>query len=152
MGKIINNRPKAVEYPIFADDRGTFAPVINGLKEIAPMAGAIKRIYYVVNDSRGIVRGFHYHKKEWKFFVIVSGSAKFVALNPDKPEDRHQYISSERKNNLVIIPPYYANGWVSLSDNTILICASTSTTQESLKDDKRFDPYKWGDLWTVKPR
>ena len=152
MEKISHDKPRVVEYPVFADDRGTFAPFINGLKEMAPRSGAIKRLYYVCNDSKNIVRGFHYHKKEWKFFVIVSGSAKFVALNPDKSDEKFQFISSVRKNNLIIIPPFYANGWVSLSDKTILVCASTSTTQESLKDDVRFDPYKWGDVWTIKPR
>jgi len=152
MEKINFKKPRAVEYPVFADDRGVFAPFINGLKEIAPGAGVIKRIYYVCNDSKGIIRGFHYHKKEWKFFVIVSGSAKFVVLNPDKPDEKYQFISSARKNNLIIVPPLHANGWVSLSDNTILVCASTSTTQESLKDDDRFDPYKWGDVWTIKAR
>jgi dTDP-4-dehydrorhamnose 3,5-epimerase-like enzyme len=152
MVKIDLKKPRAVEYPVFADDRGTFAPFINGFGGIAPKGIEARRMYYVVNDTKGIVRGFHYHKKEWKFFVIVSGSAKFVALNPDTPNDKHQFISSARKNNLIIIPPFYANGWVSLSDNTILLCASSSTTQESLKDDKRFDPYKWGDVWSVKNR
>lgn len=152
MDKIDFKKPRAVAYPVFADDRGTFALFINGLGEIAPGAGAIKRIYYVCNDAKGIVRGFHFHKKEWKFFVIVSGSAKFMALNPKKPEEKFQFVSSVRKNNLVIIPPLYANGWVSLVDNTILVCASTSTTEESLKDDQRFDPYKWGDVWAVKSR
>jgi dTDP-4-dehydrorhamnose 3,5-epimerase-like enzyme len=143
-------KPTVVEYPIFADDRGVFAPVIDGLGNIEPAAGNIKRIYYVYNESRGTVRGFHYHKKEWKFFVIVQGSAKFVILKPDKPEEKYQFISSSRKSNLIVVPPFYANGWISLADNTILICASTLTTKESLKDDKRFDPYKWGDVWTVK--
>ncbi len=152
MNKIIHSQPRAIEYPVFADDRGTFAPFINGLKEIAPKTVSVKRVYYVCNDSKGVVRGFHYHKKEWKFFIIVSGSAKFVALNPDKPDEKFQFVSSARKNNLIIIPPFYANGWVSLSDNTILVCASSATTQESLKDDQRFDPYKWGDVWTVKAR
>lgn len=152
MSKINYNCPRSIEYPVFADDRGTFAPFINGLKEIAPASVTVKRLYYVCNDSKGVVRGFHYHKKEWKFFVIVSGSAKFVALNPNKPEDKYQFVSSARKNNLIIIPPFYANGWVSLSDNTILVCGSSATTQESLKDDNRFDPYKWGDIWTVKAR
>ncbi len=152
MVKVNPNQPRSIEYPVFADDRGTFAPFINGLEEFAPKSVSVRRMYYVCNDSKGIVRGFHYHKKEWKFFVIVSGSAKFVALNPDKPDDKFQFVSSIRKNNLIIIPPLYANGWVSLSDNTILVCASSATTQESLKDDKRFDPHKWGDVWTVKAR
>ena len=152
MEKINFNKPRVIEYPVFADDRGVFAPFLNGLEEIAPKSAGIKRIYYVCNNSKGVVRGFHYHKKEWKFFVIVFGSAKFVALNPDKPDEKYQFISSARKNNLIIIPPLYANGWVSLSDNTILVCGSSSTTEESIKDDKRFEPYKWGDVWSVKSR
>ena len=152
MEKINFNKPRVIEYPVFADDRGIFAPFLNGLEEIAPKSVGIKRLYYVCNDSKGVIRGFHYHKKEWKFFVIVSGSAKFVALDPNKPDEKFQFISSARKNNLIIIPPLYANGWVSLSDNTILICGSSSTTRESLKDDKRFNPYKWGDIWSVKSR
>lgn len=152
MEKVDIKKPRAVAYPVFADDRGTFAPFINGLDEITLKSVSIKRLYYVCNDSKGIVRGFHFHKKEWKFFVIVSGSAKFVALDPNKPDEKFQFVSSVRKNNLIIIPPFYANGWVSLADNTILICGSSSTTEESLKDDNRFDPYKWGDVWTVKAR
>ncbi|MEK7642694.1 MAG: dTDP-4-dehydrorhamnose 3,5-epimerase family protein [Patescibacteria group bacterium] len=152
MVRKILNKPRAIEYPVFADDRGVFAPVVNGLNKIEPKAGQAKRIYYCVNDTKGIVRGFHYHKKEWKFFVIVQGSAKFVALNPENPEEKYQFISSARKNNLISVPPGFANGWVSLSDNTILLCVSTSTTEESIKDDKRYDPYEWGDVWAVKAR
>ena len=150
--KINFNKPRTVEYPVFADDRGTFAPFINGLEELAPKAVSIKRLYYVCNDSKGIIRGFHYHKKEWKFFVIVSGSAKFVALNPDDPKELYTFVSSERKSNAIVVPPGYANGWASLEDNTILVCASNATTSESRADDKRFDPMKWGDVWKVSPR
>lgn len=141
-----NTKPHAQEGKIFIDDRGAFAPFIDG--ENIPL----KRIYYVVNPSRGIVRGFHFHEKEWKYFTIIQGSAKFIALNPDNSEEKFTFASSSRKPNIVIIPPGYANGWISLEDNTILLCASTATTQESIEDDKRYDPYTWGDVWTTKPR
>ena len=146
------NKPKIIEYKVFADDRGIFAPFIDGLEKIAPEAGNIKRVYYVYNNTRGTIRGFHYHEKEWKFFAVVNGAAKFVIINPEQPDEKYEFASSSRKNNLIIIPPRYANGWMSLEDEAILICASNLTTKESLADDKRFDPYQWGDVWSVKPR
>lgn len=144
--------PQVIEYPVFADDRGIFAPVLDEIQSFLPQIGQIKRIYYVVNHSKGVIRGFHYHEKEWKFFAIVAGAAKFVILSPDDPSKIYTFVSSSRKNNLVIVPPNYANGWMSLKDNTVLLCASNSTTAESRVDDKRYDPFKWGDVWTVKGR
>lgn len=139
---------------VFSDDRGAFVPFFDLEKngEITKAMGSVKRVYYVHNPTRGTIRGFHYHKKEWKFFVIVSGSAKFVALNPDDPKELYTFVSSERKSNAIVVPPGYANGWASLEDNTILVCASNATTSESRADDKRFDPMKWGDVWKVSPR
>lgn len=140
------NTPSLIEAKVFSDDRGIFSPFIDDAKI------GIRRVYYVVNPSRGTVRGFHFHKKEWKYFTIVQGLAKFVALDPKKPKEKFIFISSPRKPNIISIPPGYANGWASLEDNTILLCASTSTTGESLKDDFRYDPYKWGDVWSIKAR
>lgn len=144
--------PCAVEYKVFSDDRGIFAPILDDLETLKKEIGQIQRIYYVVNHAKGTIRGFHYHEKEWKFFVIVEGAAKFVTINPKKQKDVSIFTSSSRKNNLIIIPPKYANGWMSLENNTILVCASNLSTKESLKDDKRFDPFKWGDFWSTKPR
>jgi len=143
-------KPFANTLEVFSDDRGVFVPFWETQGEVT--MPAIKRVYYVVNDSPGIVRGFHYHKKEWKYFTIIKGSAKFIAINPKNPKEIYTFISSQRKSNSIVIPPGYANGWMSLTKDTILICCSTLTTKESLKDDKRFDPYKWGDVWSVKPR
>ena len=138
--------PTAKDGKIFADDRGYFLPFIDN-KEVD-----VRRIYSVVNPVRGTIRGFHLHKMEWKYFTIVKGSAKFVAINPDKPEEKYIFVGSQRKPVIISIPPGYANGWMSLEDNTILMCASTATTEESLADDKRFDPHTWGDVWSVKAR
>lgn len=132
---------------VFTDDRGVFVPFTNVSAETP-----IKRVYYVYNYGAGIVRGFHFHLNEWKYFTIVSGAAKFVAINPENPEEMFTFVSSSRKPNCVMIPQGYANGWVSLEENTILLCGSTSTIEESIKDDKRFDPYQWGDVWSVKGR
>ncbi len=154
----------------FVDDRGVFQLIEDGdhsmklmelgdkLKKIAD----IKRVYTVINQQAGIVRGFHYHEKEWKLFTILNGSAKFVALNPNVPDAESDplavynsaktFVSSTRVPKLIIVPPLWANGWISLEPNTILLCLSSSTTEESKADDKRFPPNKWGDVWSVKSR
>lgn len=146
-------KPYMTEINPRSDDRGTFVPFLNDANQLPDKKElAIKRIYYVYNYGKGVIRGFHFHQKEWKYFMIVSGAAKFVAINPKELKEIYTFISSSRKPNLIVIPPTYANGWISLEDNTILVCGSTASFQESIDDDQRFDPYKWGDVWTVKPR
>lgn len=141
------NIPSTKQLDVFTDDRGVFVPFLDSNSEMP-----IKRIYYVYNYGKGVIRGFHFHKIEWKYFTIVSGAAKFVAINPENPEEIFTFISSSRKPNCIIIPPEYANGWISLEENTILLCGSTATIDESIKDDKRFDPQQWGDVWSVTGR
>jgi len=150
----LNYLPSHQELNTFADDRGVFVPFLNNAEVLSSgKKNLIKRIYYIYNFGMGVIRGFHFHKKEWKYFTVVSGSAKFIAINPKNPKQIFTFISSDRKANLIIIPPGFANGWVSLENNTILVCASTSSLEESLKDDKRFDPYRWGkDIWKVRGR
>jgi len=146
-------KPFAKPVDISSDDRGTFVPFLDHADALGEQPGsAIKRIYYVYDYGAGVIRGFHYHRQEWKYFVIVSGAAKFVALDPDHADEKYSFVSSARKPTLIVIPPGYANGWISLEPGTILVCGSTSSFEESIKDDKRFDPYAWGDLWTVKGR
>ena len=146
-------KPECTALKVFSDDRGVFVPFLSNIPgdKKTPKVN-IKRTYYIYNYGKGIIRGFHFHKKELKYFSIVNGSAKFVAINPENDKERYSFVSSSRTPNLIVIPPGYANGWVSLEENTILICTSTSTFEESIKDDKRYDPYTWGDVWTVQGR
>lgn len=146
-------KPLKMSIKISSDDRGVFVPFLNGIDVFTGESSlVIKRVYYVYNCGRGIIRGFHFHQYEWKYFCIACGAAKFVAVNPLHAEERFVFVSSERKPDLVVIPPGYANGWMSLEEKTVLVCGSTATLEESLNDDQRFDPYTWGDVWTVKSR
>ena len=145
--------PYSYTINVSSDDRGVFVPMLNLVSDPKlPKNLSLKRVYYVYNYGRGVIRGFHLHKKEWKFFTVASGAAKFVALNPKNPKVVFTFTSSSRSPQLIVIPPGYANGWVSLEDNTILLCGSTSSLQESLRDDARLDPLAWGNVWEVKPR
>ncbi len=147
---MMRDKPYVITAPVFADDRGTFVPFWE--KTTDAKLPPVKRVYYVASSTSGVIRGFHFHKKEWKYFIMAKGGAKFVMIDPKKPEEKFTFVSSSRKANLIIVPPGFANGWMSLTDDAILICCSTSTTKESLQDDIRYDPMKWGDVWSIKPR
>lgn len=149
------------EQPIMVkeDDRGSFAAFWpNKFFVDASSIPPIKRVYYVVNHRPDVIRGFHFHKKEWKIFTILKGSAKFVCIDPEQPKKEKLYLPkwifcmSENSPKTIIVPPGFANGWMSLEPETILVCASTATFDESVADDKRFDPLEWGDVWTIKNR
>ncbi len=142
--------PYAIELEIYDDDRGFLVPLTNKL-----LPENIRRVYVVGNFSKGTIRGFHYHFKEIKMFYIIKGSAKFVAINPENPDEKYEFVITERKPKVVVIPPKYANGWVSLADNTLLVSMSSRTIDEIREDndDIRYDAFKWGkEIWEVKAR
>ena len=58
---------------------------------------------------------------------------------------------NQSDSGFVHIPKGFANGSMSLEENSELLIFSTSTLKESLKDDIRYDSKYW-DPWVVKQR
>jgi len=130
------------------DDRGFLYQIYGDFPEKFP---DVKRIYVVGNFCKGIIRGFHMHKKEHKSYFVVNGAAKFVVV--DEKKKAYSYVLTSRDSSVLIVPPKHYHGWVSLEDNTVLIGLSDKSLDESLKDDFRMDPFSFGkELWEVKPR
>lgn len=147
---MINKIPRVIDLEIYDDDRGFLVPLTNELRP-----ENFRRVYVCGNHVKGIIRGFHLHEKEWKYFYIIKGAAKFVAIDPKDEANIYSFVITERKPKLVIIPPGYANGWVSLQDETLLVALSSRTIGEIKgdNDDKRIDPFKWGkEIWEIKSR
>jgi len=111
----------------------------------------VKRVYVVGNFSRGTVRGFHKHLEEWKCYFVSSGAAKFIAVDDEK--NVSAFLLSSKNPTILIVPPGYFHGWVSLGEDTILIGMSNKSLEQSLKDDIRTDPFTFGkEIWEVKAR
>lgn len=138
-------QPYVVPVPTFTDDRGVLCALSNEL----PKELAIARVYAVSNFGRGIIRGFHKHQREVKMFYIVQGAAKFVTVRDSEEHERHTFVLSARHPNVLVVPPGWYNGWMSLEDQTLLIALSNAAFQESASDDERVDPYAFGDVWKV---
>ncbi len=117
----------------------------------------IKRFYTLINHSGGFVRAWHGHKTESKYFHVIKGAALICAVKVDnwtKPSADlkvSKFTLSEKSPSVLFIPAGYANGFMSLTEDCKIIVFSTSTVEESLKDDFRFDARFW-DPWKVEER
>lgn len=155
--------PRLLKVQSFSDDRGLLTPFTDHVDH-----ALFHRCYLVENYGRGVVRGLHYHKLEAKIFTIASGAGKFITFklpeeladrnNPeeirqfaqDHPETVQTWVLSNRHHGVLYIPPFYANGWVSLENHTVLASLSNLRYEEALDDDIRIDPYLIGKhYWEV---
>lgn len=144
--------PKLYEGAVSVDDRGEVA-FVNDFN-----FANVKRFYAVSNHRSGFVRAWHAHRKEAKYVTVVQGAAIVGAVpvdNWDQPSrnmDRvKRFTLSAIKPSVLYIPAGFANGFMSLSNDTKLIFYSTASLEESKGDDIRYDSRYW-DIWTVQER
>ncbi len=159
----------SIDEPVFlkiqsiSDDRGLLIPFTDDIDH-----SLFHRSYIVENYGRGVIRGLHYHKKEMKIFTIASGAAKFVTFKlPEALADRNDpseiasyaqshsesvktWVLSNRHHGVLVIPAYYANGWISLEDHSVLVSLSNLRYEEAMHDDIRIDPLIVGEkYWQI---
>jgi dTDP-4-dehydrorhamnose 3,5-epimerase-like enzyme len=117
----------------------------------------VKRFYTVRNHRAGLIRAWHAHRREAKYVTVVQGTALVGAVaigdshEPPRDLKTHRFVISAAKPRVLYIPAGYANGFMSLTADAQLVFFSTSTLEESLADDTRFDARYW-DIWTVEER
>jgi len=142
------NEPKLMQGDIGIDDRGEVG-FVNEFN-----LSAVKRFYTVKNHRQGFIRAWHAHRRESKYVTVVKGAAIVGAVriddweNPSKDSKIHRYVLSAGKPSVLFIPDGFANGFMNLTEDTVLVFFSTTTLEESQGDDIRFDAYYWN-LWEV---
>jgi dTDP-4-dehydrorhamnose 3,5-epimerase-like enzyme len=141
-------KPEQVAAICHVDDRGFLYQIYGNYGDKFPI---VKRIYVVGNFTKGTIRGFHKHDKEWKGYFVTNGSAKIVMV--DEKKEVSTCVLSPKNPTVLIVPPKYYHGWISLEEETTLIGISNKTLEESLEDDIRIDPFTYGkEIWEVKAR
>lgn len=136
---------------ISVDDRGTVT-FVNGFT----FAG-VKRFYVIRNHKKGFVRAWHAHRKEGKYVTVLQGTALIGAVaiddweHPAKDAKVSRIALSSVKPSVVYIPPGYANGAMSLSDDAMIVYFSTASVEETKGDDVRYDARYW-DIWRIEER
>lgn len=137
-----------IEGGLAVDDRGAV-----GFVNDFDFSG-VKRFYMVTNHRAGFVRAWHAHHHEAKYVTVLRGSAIVGAVkidnweNPSKNSLVNRYVLSAQKPSVLYIPAGHANGFMSLTEDTVIVFFSTATVEESRNDDIRYDARYW-DIWQV---
>ncbi len=143
--------PKLIKGSLSVDDRGEVA-FVNDFK-----LDGVKRFYVVSNHKAGFVRAWHAHRHEAKCVFVIQGAALVGAVRidnwatPAKDLSVSRFVLSAKDPLILCIPPGYANGFMSLTDDSKVVFFSTSSVEESKNDDVRYDSRYW-DIWHVQER
>lgn len=145
---MILEKPMLIPGNIAVDDRGSLS-FVNGFT-----FHNIKRFYMVSNHRAGFVRAWHAHRREAKYVTVVDGAAVVCAVpiddwnTPSREAEVDRHVLSDTQPAILFIPAGYANGFMSLTENTKLMFFSTASLDESRSDDVRYDARYWNP-WQV---
>lgn len=149
LGKLIE--PTVITGGRATDDRGALG-FINGFD-----LSQFKRFYTVENHETGFIRAWHGHLKEGKAIIVVRGAALVCAVRmtdpylPSKDVEIKRVVLSATNTSALFIPAGFANGFKTLTPDALILVLSTTTLDESLNDDYRFE-YDYWNPWEVVPR
>lgn len=128
------------------DSRGALYEVLHH-SDLPPIAINMRQVYVVADPVRNTIRAFHKHEKLWDFFHIIKGSAIFCL---ECVGVVRKIILSERKPQLLIVPPSVYHGWMSLEDNTILVSIGSEEYDPDNPDEERIKWDSFDDLFIEK--
>lgn len=111
----------------------------------------IERFYIIHQHDTSIIRAWHAHQHEKKWFYVVKGSftGAFVKIdnweNPSsslKPEIFHL---SAQESRILLVPEGYANGFKANEPDSVLLVFSNKILSVAINDSWRYDKDRWVD-------
>lgn len=127
--------PLVINLNRFVDDRGVLDALFND-----DLPFTAKRAYFIITP-RGVIRGMHGHKAEWKALYVTAGHMK-VVVSDMQLTHCNTFSLSDKLPQLLVIPNNLYHGFMSLSEETRVLILSSATLDESKKDDYRLSPHK----------
>lgn len=136
---------KVIDGEIFRDARGQISS-LNSLE-----FEGIERCYFIHHPDISVVRGWHGHQFEKKWFYCVKGSFTLAFVKPDNWENPSTNLEAEifelNENNsrIVCVPEGYANCLKASIKDSVLLVFSGKRYEEALSDSWRYDKDMWVD-------
>ena len=134
---------RVIEGEIFRDDRGQ----ISSLNEFR--FKGVERFYFIYHPDVNVVRGWHGHQYEKKWFYCVKGAFTLALVKIDNWEHPSPSLLpeifqlSDQKSEIICVPEGYANCLKAQESGSILLVYSGKILQEALKDSWRYDKKLW---------
>jgi dTDP-4-dehydrorhamnose 3,5-epimerase len=106
---------------VIPDERGYLMEMLRSDDEFYQKFGQL----YLTVANPGVVKGWHYHKKQTDHFVCVKGMAKVVLYDSrDKSATAGQvneFFMGEQNPILLVIPPFVMHGFKGVSTEPAMI-------------------------------
>lgn len=134
---------KVIQGDISADYRGQISHA-----NILDMS-EVERFYIIHQNDISIIRAWHAHQHEKKWFYAVKGSftTAFVKIdnweNPSHSLLPEVFHLSADNSQILCIPEGYANGIKAEEPDSILMVFSNKILSEALNDSWRYDKNWW---------
>ena len=128
---------------VIPDERGRLMVILRSDDELFTKFGQV----YMTTAYPGVVKGWHYHKKQTDHFSVVCGMIKLVLYdsreNSSTRGEINEIFIGEHNPLLVKIPPLVMHGFKCVSqEEAICINVPTELYNYSQPDEFRVDPHK----------
>ena len=136
---------KSIQGGIFTDDRGRISFVNDFVMD------QVRRFYMIRQTDPSVVRAWHAHQHEKKFFYVLKGSFTLAFVKVDNWEQPSADLEveifhvSDRESRVLCIPEGYANAIKAAEPDSLLIVFSNKVLADAESDSWRYDKDLWVD-------
>ena len=134
---------KVIDGEIFRDQRGQISS-LNAFR-----FPGVERFYFIHHPDTSVIRGWHGHQHEKKWFYCVKGAFTIGLVEIDdwetpSPELKAQkFHLTEQESKIICVPEGYANCIKASVPGSILLVFSGKTLPEAYSDSWRYDNKLW---------
>jgi dTDP-4-dehydrorhamnose 3,5-epimerase len=128
---------------VIPDERGRLMEMLRSDDECFVKFGQV----YLTTAYPGVVKAWHYHKKQYDNFVVVRGMMKVVLYDSREGSPTlgqiNEFFLGDYQPILVRIPPMVYHGFKCISETeAIVINTPTETYNYQEPDEYRVDPHQ----------
>lgn len=133
-------RTKALK--VIPDERGRLMEMLRCDDDLFKGFGQL----YLTTAYPGVVKAWHYHKKQWDHFVCIRGMMKVVLFDsrPESPTKgrTNEFFLGEHNPMLLQIPPLVYHGFKCISDfEAVVVNCPSQAYCHADPDEFRVDPH-----------
>ena len=132
-----------IDGEIFRDQRGQISS-LNAFR-----FPGVERFYFIHHSDTSVIRGWHGHQHEKKWFYCGKGAFTIGLVeidnweNPSPDLKAQKYHLTEQESKIICVPEGYANCIKASIPGSILLVFSGKTLPEAYSDSWRYDNKLW---------
>jgi dTDP-4-dehydrorhamnose 3,5-epimerase len=152
------DKPEFGELFRFQDERGSWSRIFDQ-KLFPNLKNPIAQSSISITNSKGTLRGLHSLNQtagEWKLVTVCQGTIWDVAADIRKESptfgDCYSAELSGEMGSFVLIPPGWAHGFITLTDNVVMAYSMTAEYNQALEIGARWDSASLNIQWPMQPK